>query len=225
MSVTPNPNFRIHMEGTIGAGKSTFLSQFHHNPHVTFIQEDLERWQLVPGVSAGQANLLEKFYVDPPRWGHAFEAYVLMTKAEGHQLVVPTPIKIMERSVHSAAHVFSKLLFGQGMLTELEHGLLLDHYRHHIVDGRCDVDLWVYLRTPAEIAFGRVQKRGRAEEIGVLSLDYLESLEKQYDDFMANVSEPVIVIDGSGTVDEVFAQTKEKIEAILPPTLAGMLTA
>jgi deoxyadenosine/deoxycytidine kinase len=212
------------MEGTIGAGKSTFLSQFQNNPHVTFIHEDLERWQTVPGVEAGQANLLEKFYADPPRWGHAFETYVLMTKAEGHHLVVPTPIKIMERSVHSAALVFSKLLFGQNMLTALEHGLLMDHYRHHIAGGRCDVDLWVYLRTPADIAFGRVQNRGRAEEIGVLSLDYLKALEKQYDQFMDSVPEPVIIIDGSGTVEEVFAQTKEKIEAVLPGSLAGMLT-
>ena len=225
MSVQIKPNFRIHMEGTIGAGKSTFLSQFENNPNVSFIQEDLERWQAVPDVAAEEANLLKKFYADPRRWGHAFEAYVLMTKAEGHHIVVPTPVKIMERSVHSAALVFSKLLFGEGLLTELEHSLLMDHYRHHLADGRCTVDLWVYLRTPAEIAYGRVQKRGRAEEIGVVSLDYLKSLEKQYDHFFATVSEPVIVIDGSGTVEEVFAQTKEKIEESLPASLAGLLNA
>jgi deoxyadenosine/deoxycytidine kinase len=218
-------NLRIHMEGTIGAGKSTFLNQFRHNSNVSFIQEDLERWQGVPGVSVGESNLLEKFYADPSRWGHAFETYVLMTKAEGHHQIVPTPIKIMERSVHSAALVFSKLLFGQGLLTELEHGLLMDHYRHHLQDGRCDVDLWVYLRTPAEIAFGRVQTRGRAEEIGVVSLDYLQALEKKYDEFFAQVTEPVIVIDGSGTVEEIFAQTKKEIEKILPSDLAGMLNA
>jgi thymidylate kinase len=147
-----------------------------------------------------------------------------MTKAEGHHEVVPTPIKIMERSVHSAALVFSKLLFGQGLLTELEHGLM-DHYRHHRRDGRCDVDLWVYLRTPAEIAFGRVQKRGCAEEVGVVTLDYLQALEKMYDEFFASVPEPVIIIDGSGTVEEIFAQTKEEIEKILLSNLAGMLNA
>jgi deoxyadenosine/deoxycytidine kinase len=225
MSVQLGPNFRIHMEGTIGAGKSTFLSQFQDNPNVSFIQEDLERWQGVPDVAAEEANLLKKFYADPSRWGHAFETYVLMTKAEGHHAVVPTPIKIMERSVHSAALVFSKLLFGQGLLTGLEHGLLMDHYRHHLTDGRCKVDLWVYLRTPAEIAYSRVQKRGRTEEIGVVSLDYLKSLEKQYDHFFTAVSEPVVVIDGSGTVEEIFAQTKKKIEEFLPVGLAGMLNA
>jgi hypothetical protein len=41
---------------------------------------------------------------------------------------------------------------------------------------------------------------------------------------MDSVPEPVIIIDGSGTVEEVFAQTKEKIEAVLPGSLAGMLT-
>jgi thymidylate kinase len=148
-----------------------------------------------------------------------------MTKAEGHHEVVPTPIKIMERSVHSAALVFSKLLFGQGLLTELEHGLLMDHYCHHCRDGRCDVDLWVYLRTPAEIAFGRIRKCGRAEEVGVITLDYLQALEKKYDEFFASVPEPVIIIDGSGTVKEIFAQTKEEIEKILPSNLAGMLNA
>jgi thymidylate kinase len=83
----------------------------------------------------------------------------------------------------------------------------------------------VYLRTPAEIAFGRVQKRGRSEEVGVVTLDYLQALEKKYDEFFASVPEPVIIIDGSGTVEEIFAQTKEEIEKVLPSNLAGMLNA
>jgi thymidylate kinase len=59
----------------------------------------------------------------------------------------------------------------------------------------------------------------------VVSLDYLKSLEKQYDHFFTAVSEHVVVIDGSGTVEEIFAQTKKKIEEFLPVGLAGMLNA
>jgi deoxyadenosine/deoxycytidine kinase len=213
------------MEGTIGAGKSTFLSQFQGSSHVTFIHEDLERWQSVPGLSGDGKNLLAKFYADPPRWAHTFEAYVLLTKAEGHQLVVPTPIKLMERSVHSGALVFSELLRDQGVMSELEHALCMEHFRHHLEGGKCDVDLWIYLRTPACVAFERIQRRGREEEVGVITMAYMEALERQYDQFYDNLDGPKIKIDGSASVEEVFARTKEQLFAVLPAELSEALYA
>jgi deoxyadenosine/deoxycytidine kinase len=104
--------------------------------------EDLVKWQAVPGCE-GDGHLLVLFYGNPKQWAHNFESYVLMTKAERHQLVVPTRMKLLERSVHSAAFVFCK----------------------HLKDPRLQVDLWVYLRTPADLAIQRIGRRGRPKSV------------------------------------------------------------
>jgi deoxyadenosine/deoxycytidine kinase len=210
MSFDKMPNFRIHLEGTIGAGKSTLLALFSSHPHVTTVEEDLAKWQAVPGC-AGDGNLLALFYGSPKQWAHHFEAYVLMTKAEGHQLIVPTRIKLMERSVHSAAFVFCELLKGQDLLTPIEYALTQEHAAHHLRDPRLQVDLWVYLRTPADLAIQRIRKRGRPEEVGI-TLEYLRALELQYDKFFeARRAEGsrVIQIDGSAEPAMILAQAKE----------------
>jgi deoxynucleoside kinase len=220
-----NVNFRIHVEGTIGAGKTTFLSQFRSNSNITFIEEAVERWRNILGVPDDDKNLLEKFYMDPLVWAHSFEAYVLLTKAEDHRSIVSTPIKFMECIVHSGALVFLELLYRQGYMTKLEHALSLEHYRHHVEGGKCDVDLCIYLRTPAAVAFGRIQKRGRTEGVGVITMDYMEALERQYDMFYNNLDGPKIKIDGLATIEGVFAETKEQLRSVLPVELSSLLYA
>jgi thymidylate kinase len=86
----------------------------------------------------------------------------------------------------------------------------------------CRVDLWVYIRTPAELAMQRIRKRARVEEAG-MTLQYLQDLEKAYDRFFENVSEPVILIDGSASIEEVFDTTKDQIACKLPAEFAKML--
>jgi deoxyadenosine/deoxycytidine kinase len=139
-----------------------------------------------------------------------------MTKAEGHQLVVPTRIKLMERSVHSAAFVFCELLKVQGFLTPIEYALTQEHAAHHLRDPRLQVDLWVYLRTPADFAIQRIGKHGRPEEVGI-TLEYLRALELQYDKFFeARRAEGsrVIQIDGSAEPAVILAQAKELLSAL-----------
>ncbi len=61
------------------------------------------------------------------------------------------------------------------------------------------MDLWIYLRTPAELAKGRIQKRGRPEEVRV-TLECLHALQCQYDKFFKvcrGEGSRVVQIDGS----------------------------
>lgn len=212
-------NINISMEGTIGAGKSTFLGQFDQHPSVTVVEEDLGRWLSVPGAPEGESNLLCKFYQNPKRYSHAFQSYVMMTKKESHVLNVDTPVKVMERSVQSARFVFAKLMHESGLMTNLEHALIHEHGGHYMVNGGCRVDYWVYLRTPAHLAFERVKKRGRVEELEAVSKEYLEKLEKKYDYFFDQVvKEPVIRVNGDQPIVGIYSETKAKLAAI--PELA-----
>ncbi|KAH9362443.1 hypothetical protein HPB48_020147 [Haemaphysalis longicornis] len=45
-------------------------------------------------------------YKDPKRWGLTFQTYVQLTMMQLHLEPVPSPVKIMERSLHSARYVF-----------------------------------------------------------------------------------------------------------------------
>ena len=220
-------NFSIHIEGTIGAGKSTFLSQFSGNPHLTVVPEDLERWLAVPETPSTPGkkvdnNLLAKFYDSPGKYAFQFETYVLLTKKQCHAAEVGTPVKVMERSVQSAFDVFSRLLFEAGSMEPVEFAVLQEMAKDYMSNDGCRVDLWVYIRTPAEVALERIRTRARAEEEG-MTLQYLQVLEKAYDRFFENVSEPVILIDGSASVEEVFKTTKDQIACKLPAEFAKML--
>ncbi len=110
-------------------------------------------------------------------------------------------------------------------MNELEHCLSLEHFRHHVHDGKCDVDLYIYLRTPASVAFDRIQKRAREEEMGVITMEYMEALERQYDDFYDKLEGPKIKIDGSVSVHDFFGQTKEQLSRILPTDVLDALYA
>jgi deoxynucleoside kinase len=220
-------NFSIHIEGTIGAGKSTFLSQFSGNPFLTVLPEDLEKWLAVPETPCKPGekmdnNLLAKFYGSPKDYAFQFETYVLLTKKQCHAANVGTPIKVMERSVQSAFDVFSRLLVEAKLMEPVEFAVLQEMAKDYMSNNGCRVDLWVYIRTPAETALDRIRKRARVEE-AEMTLEYLQTLEKAYDRFFENVSEPVILIDGSASIEEVFETTKDQIACKLPAEFAKML--
>lgn len=56
--------FTIVVEGNIGSGKSTFLSQFAHLEHVDVLSEPIEKWCNV----GGKHNLLEVVGSTPLKW-------------------------------------------------------------------------------------------------------------------------------------------------------------
>ncbi len=46
------------------------------------------------------------FYDDPHRWAFVFETNALMTLANLHTQSAKAPVKVMERSIHSARYCF-----------------------------------------------------------------------------------------------------------------------
>lgn len=46
------------------------------------------------------------FYDDPERWGFVFEANALMSLSKLHNQPTQAPVKVMERSIHSARYCF-----------------------------------------------------------------------------------------------------------------------
>jgi deoxyadenosine/deoxycytidine kinase len=57
--------------------------------------------------------MLEKYYVEPKRWGFTFQMFAIFTRVQKLQESIqrsPEKIKIMERSILSDKYVFSELM-------------------------------------------------------------------------------------------------------------------
>jgi len=199
----PNHPFTITVEGNVGAGKSTLLNFFHKYREVAVHKEPLDKWQNLNGT-----DFLGLMIADPSRWGLAFESLVTLTMAEihladhprqaSHGTILPTaPVKVMERSLHSARKVFMENL--RESLTSGEMAVLDSWYDLLLRRPEFDteVDVIVYLRTSPQVAYERMVSRARSEE-ATLPLEHFQRLHALHEAWLvgeAATSTPVIVID------------------------------
>ena len=176
--------FTITVEGNIGAGKSTLLNYFLKYPDMVILKEPLDIWQNLNGT-----NFLELVYKDQARWGMTFESLVTLTMMEGHLADSQVegkrfnPVKVMERSIHSARACFMEQL--KPVMTEGEMAVLDGWYNMLTVrpEFDTDVDLIVYLRTSPEVAMSRVLSRSRHEEEAI-PLSYYQKMHQLHDDWL-----------------------------------------
>ncbi|XP_054917945.2 deoxyguanosine kinase, mitochondrial isoform X4 [Dermacentor andersoni] len=97
---------KVAVEGNIGSGKTTFLEGCQQFVDTTVLIEPVTIWRDLQG-----QNLLELMYKEPKRWSLAFQTYVQLTMMQLHLAPVQTPVKLMERSLHSARYVFIENLY------------------------------------------------------------------------------------------------------------------
>ena len=176
--------FTITVEGNIGAGKSTLLNFFMKYPDMAVHKEPLDIWQNLNGT-----NFLDLVYKDQARWGMTFESLVTLTMMEIHladrqqEGVKFNPVKVMERSIHSARTCFMEQL--KPVMTEGEMAVL-DGWYNMLTDRPefdMGVDLIVYLRTSPEVAMSRVKSRSRQEEEAI-PLDYYQRMHQLHEDWL-----------------------------------------
>ncbi|XP_050466366.1 deoxynucleoside kinase-like isoform X1 [Cataglyphis hispanica] len=204
--------FTVCVEGNIGSGKTTFLSHFKKFDNVIVFEEPVELWRDVSGT-----NLLELMYRDPSRYAFLFQSYVQLTMLQLHTCKIPSPYKIMERSVYSTM-CFIENLKRRNVLHKSEVTVLEDWYDWCLKNANIETDLIVYLRTTPEIVYNRMKQRGRKEENAV-SLEYLNQVHQIHDDWLYHqtlkpVPAPIIIINGDrelhGMVEE-FEKCKNEI--------------
>ncbi len=193
---------RILLEGNIAAGKTTLGTALAASGHFVFVPEPVERWQ-----SGFAANLLERFYADTPRWAFTLQICAFVTRTQAVQGAPDDGRDVVfERSIYCDRHVFARSLFEQGLMDSTEWALY-QHFWEQFRAAAPQPDAIIYLRTPADECYRRLQVRGRAEERGI-SLDYLLHLERCHDAWLRDpaVAEcPVLELDGrrSWSAEEV----------------------
>jgi len=211
----------ISVEGNVGAGKSTLLNYFKQHSQADIFLEPLEIWQNLNGT-----NFLDLTYSDAKRWGMTFESLVLLTMAEEHLankrpdsgLTDWKPLKVMERSVHSARACFIENL--APVMTPGERAVLDSWYSLLTTDMDMEVDLVIYLRTSPQVALARVQGRSRDEEMQIPG-EFFTNMHQLHEDWLihrnssAQVTSPRVLVINADEDISVLTRTYSKLARMI----------
>ncbi|CAH1779642.1 unnamed protein product [Owenia fusiformis] len=208
--------FTVSVEGNIGSGKTSFLRyiQANHDNITEVTEEPTDRWRNIQG-----HNALALMYEDPARWSLTFQTYVQLTMLQSHMAPQKKPIKMMERSIHSAKQCFVENLHNNGTMPDIEYIVLSEWYDYICAHDKVDVDIIVYLKTRPEVVLERIKKRHRNEE-QTIPLEYLEQLHKLHEDWLGHQPN-VLTLDANCDLIEMKTEIDKHIKTIL----CGLVTS
>lgn len=178
---------RLSIEGNIGSGKSSCINALETAfPTVPCFPEPVEKW----------SDLLALYYASPPDWAFPFSMKVLLS----FRAPARHPTCIVERSPLASRHVFSQLLYNEGILNCHEWELFKEY--HDVLAWK--PDLIFFVDTPADTCLERISRRGRDCEKGI-DLPYLRRVEFQYANMLRYADVPVVRFDGTLPPEELHA--------------------
>ena len=197
----------IAIAGNIGCGKTTLTRML------------AQRYGWTPRYESVADNpYLADFYADMKRWSFNLQIYFLNRRfKEVVEISKSDEYIIQDRTIFEDACIFAPNLHDQGMMSDRD----FDNYKD-LFDLMMSLvklpDLMIYIRSSIPTLVAQIQKRGREYE-QTMRLDYLQGLEKRYEQWIADYKGPLLVIDGDnckfGDNPEHFAQVTDRIDTML----------
>ncbi|MBO7378337.1 MAG: deoxynucleoside kinase, partial [Bacteroidales bacterium] len=177
----------IVIAGNIGSGKTTLTRMLakHYD------------WE--PKFEAVSFNpYLEDYYKDIGRWSFAMEVFFLKERClDIIDIARSGRNVIQDRSIFEGVYVFVANNYAQGNLSKRDYETFMDLFDQ--IKGLIrKPDLMIYLRASLPHLIGNIQKRGREYEQAI-QIDYLEGLNRRYDEFIGNHYDgKVLTLDKDG---------------------------
>ena len=197
----------ISVDGLIGAGKTTVINELK-NKNIEIIIEPVDEW----------VELLTKVTKDPIKYTFELQLKILqhysfIKKYIEHKKPPKnqTQIIIIERSVESSLHIFSKSSVESGSLTEQQFDILKT-----IVDEiHIDFNYRILINTKIGTCIQRIKQRGRVCEKQIPPC-YLKQLNK-YQNLLYETFKPQekFIINGEQTKQQVLQTFETIIDTIL----------
>jgi len=177
----------IAIAGNIGSGKSTLtrmLAEYYGwearhetvdtNPYIDDYYRDLKRW----------AFNMEIFFLK-----ERFRDQIAIAKAT-HDIV-------QDRTIYEGVYIFMEYNRAVGNISERDYTTYMELF-NQMVDIVGLPRLMIYLRASVPHLVSNIQRRGRDYE-QAMPIDYLESLNRRYDEFIfSKYKGPVMVIEKDG---------------------------
>ena len=194
----------IAVAGNIGSGKTTLTKLLAH------------RYNWTPRFETVDNNpYLADFYADMPRWSFNLQIYFLNKRfKEVVEISKSTDTLIQDRTIFEDARIFAPNLHDQGMMSDRDFANYTDLFDLMMSLVKLP-DLMIYIRSSIPTLVSQIAKRGREYEQSI-HLDYLQGLEKRYEEWIATYKGPLIIVDGDnckfGDRPEDFKQVCELID-------------
>lgn len=174
----------IAIAGNIGSGKSTLTAMLarHYGWEA--------RYEPV-----SENPYLEDYYRDIHRWSFNLEVYFLKERFRDLLAIAHADHTVVQdRSIFEGVYVFMQNNKAMGHLSDRDYETYMELF-HQMMSVVRLPDLMIYLRASVPHLVGNIQKRGRQYE-QTIQLDYLENLNRRYDEFIYKMYEGrVMVID------------------------------
>ena len=164
----------IAVAGNIGSGKTTLTRLLAKNYGWTPKFEDVD-----------YNPYLSDFYNDMQRWSFNLQIYFLNKRMEGIVDIQNSSRNVIQdRTIYEDARIFASNLHSMGLLSTRD----FENYRslfELMISLVKPPDLLIYLKSSIPTLIYQINKRGREYESGIRT-DYLEGLNKRYDEWFAN---------------------------------------
>lgn len=197
----------INIEGNIGTGKSTILSELRknikidHPTDVIFLTEPVDKWDTIK--DSQDISILKHFYQDSNKYAFPFQIMACCTRISNLKNAINNnpncKIIICERSIEADANIFAQMLYDDNVMNEMEHKIYSLFYNEH--KELYKPDGYVYLDTNADTCLRRIKKRSRDGESNI-SLEYLQKCQQYHDRWLKdeNIDTPLLTIDTNNDV-------------------------
>lgn len=173
----------IAIAGNIGVGKSTLTGLLSKHFNWEAFYESVE-----------DNPYLKDFYEDMSRWSFNLQIYFLSSRFKRQKNILSNNISfIQDRTIYEDVEIFAKNLHEMALMSDRD----FDNYRalfKEMSDYIQPPNLLVYLRASVPTLVKQIQSRGRDYESSI-RLDYLERLNRLYDQWIDNYPHDKLIID------------------------------
>jgi deoxyadenosine/deoxycytidine kinase len=190
----------IAVAGNIGAGKSALTGLLAKHFGWEAFYESVEN-----------NPYLSDFYEDMRRWSFNLQVYFLSSRFRHHKEMVAKPSSlIQDRTIYEDAEIFAKNLHDMSLMTERDFKNYQDLFKEMTAYLE-PPHLLIYLRAQVPTLVRQIQQRGREYE-NTIRIDYLERLNKLYEDWIDRYPHEKLIID---TDDLDFVTSQEDLGTII----------
>lgn len=200
----------IGIAGNIGSGKTTLTRML------------AERYGWTPKYESVTYNpYLEDYYGDIPRWSYNLETYFLAQRFRDLlEISRSDDVIIQDRTILEGVHIFVRNNYELGNLSQRDYDtyMMLFNLMMSLVHLP---DLLIYLKSSVPQLVARIQKRGRGYEQS-MSLEYLEGLNRRYDEWIGSYEGRLLVVDADRLDFESDPAAFESITDMIDAQLYGL---